>query len=124
MLSRAVVLVVEDEPIIRMDAVDLIGTAGFDAIGSRNADEAIAILEARHDIRLVFTDIELPGPMDGLKLAHYVRERWPRLHLMVASGKIRDESWMPAKAKFFTKPYNDKMIVKELTRLLSQDNSK
>ena len=76
-LSDAVVLVVEDNPVILMSALELVATAGFDGVGAASADEAIGILEARADIRLVFTDVEIPGTIDGVKLAHYIRERWP-----------------------------------------------
>jgi CheY-like chemotaxis protein len=86
-LSTAVVLVVEDNPLILMTALDLVTTIGFEGVGAASADEAIAILEARSDIRLVFTDVEMPGTIDGLKLAHYIRDRWPPIHLIVASGK-------------------------------------
>jgi CheY-like chemotaxis protein len=73
-----VVLVVEDDAIVRMDTVSIIGEAGFEAIEAGNADEAIVLLEARADIKVVFTDIEMPGSMNGLKLAFAVRVRWPR----------------------------------------------
>ena len=72
-----VVLIVEDEFLLRMDAVDMIAAAGFEAVEAANADEAIKILEARRDITVVFTDIQMPGSMDGLKLARAVRGRWP-----------------------------------------------
>lgn len=74
---KIVVLVVEDEPIIRMNAVAMIEDAGYDVIEAANADDAILLLETRPDIRVVFSDIEMPGSMDGLKLIHAVRERWP-----------------------------------------------
>lgn len=70
-------LVVEDEPLLRMNAVDMIETAGFQVLEAGSADDAIAILEKRDDIRVVFTDIQIPGSMDGLKLARAVRGRWP-----------------------------------------------
>jgi CheY-like chemotaxis protein len=118
-LSDAVVLVVEDNPIILMSALELVGTAGFEGIGVESADEAIAILEARTDIRLVFTDVEMPGTIDGLKLAHYIRERWPPIHLIVASGRsIMEESQLPTGSRFFSKPYDDSTIVEEMTRML------
>jgi CheY-like chemotaxis protein len=85
--SKALVLVVEDELLIRMQAVSMIEEAGYDVVEASNADEAIAILEARTDIRIVFTDIEMPGSMDGLKLARYVRDRWPPIQLVVTSGR-------------------------------------
>ncbi|MBG1231769.1 response regulator [Aestuariivirga litoralis] len=118
-LSRAVVLVVEDNALIRLSAMDLVVTAGFEAVEAQNADEAIRILEARTDIRLVFTDVEMPGSMDGVKLVHYIRNRWPRIFLIVASGRaIIEESQLPTGSRFFTKPYNDHTIVEEMTRML------
>ena len=118
-LNYAVVLVVEDSPIILMSALDLVETAGFEAVGAASADEAIAILEARTDICLVFTDVEMPGTIDGLKLAHYIRDRWPPIHLIVASGRsIPEESQLPVGSKFFPKPYDDNIIVQEITRML------
>jgi len=118
-LSDAVVLVVEDNPLILMSALDLVAAAGFEGVGTANADEAIAILEARADIRLVFTDVEMPGTIDCVKLAHYIRERWPPIHLIVASGRaILEESQLPAGSRFFSKPYDDNTIVADLTRML------
>ena len=117
---KAVVLVVEDNPLIRMCAVDLVVTAGFEALEAGDADEAIGILEARADIHLVFTDVSMPGSMDGIKLAHYVQNRWPPVKLIVASGKsIVEESHLPAGARFFSKPYDEGAIVEAMTRLLA-----
>jgi CheY-like chemotaxis protein len=117
---KAVVLVVEDNPLIRMCAVDLVLAAGFEALEAVDADEAIRILEARPDIHLVFTDVSMPGSMNGIKLAHYIRDRWPPVKLIVASGNaIVEESHLPAGARFFSKPYDDGAIVDEMTRLLS-----
>ena len=81
------VLIVEDEPLVRFCAVQTVEEAGFDVIEAANADEAIAILESRQDIRVVFTDIHMPGSMDGLKLAHAVRDRWPPIKIIVTSGR-------------------------------------
>jgi CheY-like chemotaxis protein len=81
------VLIVEDEPLVRMGAVKIIEDAGFDVIEAASADEAIRILECRSDIRVVFTDIHMPGSMDGLKLAHAVRNRWPPIKIIVTSGR-------------------------------------
>jgi two-component system, response regulator PdtaR len=118
-LSKAVVLVVEDHPLIRQSALDLVRTAGCEGVGAAGADEAIRILEARTDIRLVFTDVEMPGTMDGVKLAHHIRNRWPPIHLIVASGKaIIEESHLPKGSRFFAKPYSENTIVAEITRML------
>jgi two-component system, response regulator PdtaR len=116
---KAVILVVEDEALIRMGAADLVRAAGYEALEAGNAAHAIAILEARPDIHLVFTDIEMPGTMDGIKLAHYISNRWPPVKLIVASGKaIVDESQLPTGARFFSKPYHDDTIVEALRELL------
>lgn len=110
--EKPAVLVVEDDAIIRMSAIDLVESAGCVALEAKDADEAIRILESRPGIRLVFTDIDMPGSMDGLKLSHYVRDRWPPIHIIVASGKaIISESQLPAGARFFPKPYEDQPIV-------------
>jgi len=123
-LSGAVVLVVEDNPLILHSAVELVTTAGFASIGAENADKAISILEARSDIRVVFTDIEMPGTMDGVKLAHYIRGRWPPIHLIVASGRtIVEESQLPARSRFFSKPYDHSAIVEEITRMLGDSGT-
>ena len=115
-----VVLVVEDSPIILMNALELVSEGGFEGVGAANADEAITILETRADIRLVFTDVEMPGTIDGVKLAHYIRHRWPPIHLMLASGNaIHEESQLPAGSRFFSKPYDNQTVIKEMIRMLT-----
>src|SRR5688572_12038312 len=86
------VLVVEDEMVLRMRAVDIVEDAGFTAIQAIDADQALSILEARSDISLLFTDIQMPGSMDGLKLAHAVRHRWPDIKIILVSGQVRPSS--------------------------------
>jgi CheY-like chemotaxis protein len=81
------VLVVEDDELQRMLATTLVEEAGYDAVEADSADEAITILESRKDIRIVFTDIEMPGSMDGLKLARAIRDRWPPIGLILTSGR-------------------------------------
>ena len=104
--SNLAVLVVEDEPFLRLDAVDMVEEAGFRAYEAANAREAIAQLEAHPEIAILFTDIDMPGPMDGLHLAHYVHDRWPRVRIVVTSGhhmlRSRD---LPDEGCFFAKPY-------------------
>jgi two-component sensor histidine kinase/DNA-binding NarL/FixJ family response regulator len=106
------VLIVEDEMMLRLGAVDLVEQAGFCPVQAVDADEAISILEARSDISLLFTDIQMPGSMDGLKLAHAVHDRWPAIKIILVSGQITpSESERPAQSRFFGKPINlDKMI--------------
>ena len=120
---RAVILVVEDSPVIRMGAVDFVTRAGFEALEASDADEAIRVLEGRPDIHLVFTDVGMPGPMDGIKLSHYIRLRWPPVKLILTSGKFTvGESHLPAGARFFPKPYNDSTIVEAMIGLLARAN--
>lgn len=91
---RKVVLVVEDEPILRMTAVDMVEDAGFEAVEAADATEAIRILERRLDIRIVFTDIDMPRGIDGMKLAALIRDRWPPIEIILTSvfGVIASET--------------------------------
>jgi CheY-like chemotaxis protein len=101
------VLIVEDEPLVRIGAVNIIEDAGFKVIQAESADEAIRVLECRGDIRVVFTDIHMPGSMNGLKLAHAVRNRWPPIKIIVTSGRdLIAEQVLPEGGRFFSKPYN------------------
>ena len=104
-IHSILILVVEDDPLQRLAMIDLVEDAGFEAIEARDADQAIEILESRCDIRVVFTDIDMPGSMDGLKLAAAVRKRWPPIEIIVTSGgrkPVLEE--LPARATFLPKP--------------------
>jgi CheY-like chemotaxis protein len=116
-----VILVVEDFALVRMGIVDLLVETGFEVLEAASADEAIRILEGRPDIHLVFTDVQMPGTMDGIKLSHYIRGRWPPVRLIVASGKaILDESQLPLGARFFAKPYDGAAIVQAIIGMLPE----
>lgn len=107
------VLVVEDETLVRMAIVDRLEEEGFTVFEAANADEAIDILINNLDIRVMFTDIDMPGGMDGLKLAAAVRDRWPPVKIVVTSGYryVRDDE-IPAESRFFPKPYDPDAIAK------------
>ncbi len=99
------VLIVEDELLLRMRAVDIVEDAGFVPVEAVNADEALVILESRSDISLLFTDIQMPGSMDGLKLAYAVHDRWPGIKIILVSGRIKvSDAERPANSRFFGKP--------------------
>jgi CheY-like chemotaxis protein len=116
--KRPVVLVVEDEFLLRMDAVDMIQAAGFEVVEAANADEAIEILEARRDISVVFTDIQMPGSMDGLKLARAVRGRWPPIKIVATSGHVGvAETDLPEGGRFLAKPYSAIQVMGVLREL-------
>ena len=117
-LKRPVVLIVEDEFLLRMDAVDMITAAGFEALEATNADEAIIVLESRRDISVVFTDIQMPGSMDGLKLARAVRGRWPPIKIIATSGRAHvTQQDLPEGGRFVAKPYSPGEIAGVLREL-------
>ncbi len=117
--APAVVLVVEDEMLLRMRAVDMVEDAGFTSVEAVNADEAVAILESRSDIALLLTDIQMPGSMDGLKLAHAVHERWPPIRIILVSGQLRPASIdIPADSRFFGKPLEAEEMIAEMQDMI------
>lgn len=114
-----VVLVVEDEMLLRMRAVDMVEDAGFTPLEAIDADEAVAILESRSDIALLFTDIQMPGSMDGLKLAHAVHERWPPIKIILVSGQLKLANIdIPADSRFFGKPLEASEIIAEMRNMI------
>lgn len=115
------VLVVEDEMLLRMRAVNMVEDAGFTAVEAINADDAIAVLESRSDIELLFTDIQMPGSMDGLKLAYAVHERWPLIKIILVSGqlKLADDD-RPADSRFFGKPLDGKQLIGEMQDMMGK----
>jgi len=118
-IAPTVVLVVEDEMLLRMRAVDMVEDAGFTSVEAVDADEAVAILESRSDIALLFTDIQMPGSMDGLKLAHAVHERWPPIKIILVSGQLRLANIdIPADSRFFGKPLEAKEMIAEMQEMI------
>jgi CheY-like chemotaxis protein len=117
--GRPIVLVVEDEFLVRLNTVLMIEDAGFDVLEAVDADQAIEILEARPDIHVIFTDIQLPGSMDGLKLAHAVRGRWPPIKIIATSGRVnlRTDD-LPEGGRFLPKPYGPEEVVGTLRELV------
>jgi two-component sensor histidine kinase/DNA-binding NarL/FixJ family response regulator len=115
------VLIVEDELILRMRAVDIVEDAGFTPVEATNADDALAILESCSDIGLLFTDIQMPGSMDGLKLAHAVRERWPLIKIILVSGQLTlTDADKPADSRFYGKPLDVKHMIAELQDMMGK----
>jgi DNA-binding NtrC family response regulator len=115
MAKRTIVLVVEDEPLLLLMAGTIVEDAGLQPLYAGNADEAVAILEAHTDIRIVFTDVDMPGSMDGIKLAAAIRDRWPPISIIVVSGHAHVPlSDLPDGARFFSKPYDEQRVVETL----------
>jgi len=107
-----VILTVEDEPLVGEYLGDVLRDAGYEVIAASNSDEAIAVLESRDDIGIIITDVNMPGSMDGLKLAVAVKGRWPPIKIIIATGKAKpDERQMPPDSRFLPKPYAPERVL-------------
>jgi CheY-like chemotaxis protein len=117
--ARPVVLIVEDEILLRLHAREVIEDGGFDVVEAKNADVAITILEQRNDVVLIFTDINMPGSMDGLKLTHFVKDRWPPIKIIATSGHARiTADDLPEGSHFVPKPYQPTQIANAIHQLV------
>jgi CheY-like chemotaxis protein len=113
------VLLVEDEALVRMLGVDVLEEAGYAVVEAGNADEALRVLETRADIQALFTDVDMPGSMDGLALARTVHARWPQVKVLIVSGKVRPvPAELPPGGVFMGKPYEPAVLVRQLRELL------
>lgn len=113
--SRHGILIVEDEPLIRHDLLDFFEDAGFEVFEAENADFAIKLMALQPSIRIVLTDVSMPGSMDGVKLAHYIRERYPPTLLLIASGAVKlTPADMPAGAIFIDKPFDPRAVLRTI----------
>jgi two-component system, response regulator PdtaR len=114
------VLLVEDEPLVRMTAADELDEAGFQVLEAKNADEALALLEDHSaEVQVLFTDVDMPGSMDGMALAERVYQRWPHVLLLISSGHARphpDE--IPDHGRFVPKPYRSANLVRHITEMM------
>jgi CheY-like chemotaxis protein len=113
------VLVVEDEPLIRMDIVDQLQDLGFEVLEATNATEAVTMLTAE-SIQVMFTDVDMPGGMDGLMLAAAVRDRWPPIKIIVTSGHRKVAiSDLPAGSRFIDKPYRGEAVASAVLEMMA-----
>lgn len=112
------VLIVEDEAIVRFELIDIFEDEGYRVLAAANADEAIAMLERHGEVRVVLTDIEMPGSMDGLKLAHYIRHRFPPILLLVASGRVSvPASELPKHSAYLAKPFDPAAMLRKIDEM-------
>ena len=103
-----------------MDAIDGLVAAGFEVLEAAGADEAIEILRSRSDISVVFTDIQMPGSMDGLRLAAVVRDRWPPIKIIATSGRAKiEKDQLPAEARFVAKPYDARQVAAVIGEMIA-----
>jgi CheY-like chemotaxis protein len=116
--TQPLVLIVEDEALLRLHAAAIFEEAGFATIETSTADAAVAILEAGNDIQVIFTDIEMPGTMNGLRFALLVRDRWPPVGIILTSGKVNiPKGELPADLVFFPKPYDSRTLVETAKKM-------
>ena len=116
----AKVLVVEDEAIIRFTIADDIREAGFEVFEARDADEALDLLARHGDIALLFTDVDMPGSMDGLDLSEAAHRRWPAMRILVTSGKQAPlQGVLPADSRFMPKPYSPEGVLQTIHQMLA-----
>jgi len=112
------ILIVEDEALTRLSGTGIFSDAGFRLMEAANSDEALEFLEAESDVRLLFTDVNMPGTMDGLALARPVSNRWPHIGIMVVSGRSKPQPHeLPAGCRFHRKPYSPDTVVRHAREL-------
>ncbi|PTM86477.1 response regulator [Mycoplana dimorpha] len=117
-MPQQTVLVVEDEPLLLLSAMEMVEAGGFEAIGAADATAAVAILENRLDICIVFTDVEMPRGIDGLRLAALIRDRWPPIHVIITSGhSTPSQGSLPVDMMFFSKPYQEREVVAAMRKI-------
>jgi CheY-like chemotaxis protein len=117
--EKPLILVVEDEPLLRLNATDVLEEAGFSVTEANNAETALELLEVRRDVQVLFTDIHMPGAFNGLELAQQVHRRWPHILLMITSGRERPRaSEIPDDGRFLAKPYRHAELVGRVNELL------
>jgi DNA-binding response OmpR family regulator len=118
--SKAI-LVVEDETLIRLWVADLLAENGFFVLEAKDADAALKLLESRPDVRLLFTDVQMPGSLNGIELAREVHARWPHVLLVITSGRERPmRSEIPDDGRFVAKPYSAQELLGQVNDLLNK----
>ena len=119
--QHTAVLVVDDEVLIRMHAAGTLEESGFEVLEAADAREALQVLENRPDIRLIFTDIQMPGKLDGLDLIREVHRRWPKILLVVTSARVKPrDSEIADSGTFLAKPYSEKQLITEVTEAIKK----
>ena len=117
--EQPVALVVEDETLLRLHAAGLLEEHGFAVLEAANATEALNVLQSRSDVRLLFTDIQMPGNLDGMDLVREVHARWPRVLLVIASGRMKPpQAEIPDDGRFVSKPYGAQELFREVDDLM------
>lgn len=114
--GKLLVVLVEDEPLVRMLAVETLEDEGYQVLEARDADEALALIRSRSGVGVLFTDVNMPGPLDGLELAELVHDRWPDIKLVLTSGRPLDRD-IPDDGAFLRKPYSLREMARTIRRV-------
>ncbi len=118
--KRWPVLVVEDEPILRLDAISMVEKAGFEAVEALSSADAIQLLEERLDIRLVYMDLDMPRSRKGIEIAAAIRKRWPPIEIILTAAYFtRDSVELPERAEFYSKPIDHAQVIAAMQRLIA-----
>lgn len=112
------VVIVEDDDLVRLNAASLFEDAGLSVFEFKNADEARQFFESgTHDVAVVFTDVEMPGSIDGIDLANWIAGVWPAMKILVTSGKSPRQ--LPQTATFMPKPWRPEAVLAHVTNIVS-----
>lgn len=117
-LSRSLVLVIEDEPVLRLFVIDMVEEAGFEAVEATSAAEALRILEVRPDIRIVYMDLDMPRGVRGIEIAAAIRDRWPPIEMILtAAFSVEADLKLPDRAEFYPKPIRPEQVISAMRRM-------
>lgn len=120
MSHSTVVLVVEDQPMLRLAAVEMVELAGFIVVEAASAAQALRILETRSDVRILLSDIDMPPGLNGVELAVLTRDRWPPIEIILVSAyAVPPSATLPAGTKYFVKPYREGDVVEEIKKMVA-----
>ncbi len=123
--KRWPVLVVEDEPILRLDAISMVEKAGFEAVEALSSADAIQLLEERLDIRLVYMDLDMPRSRKGIEIAAAIRKRWPPIEIILTAAYFtRDSVELPERAEFYSKPIDHAEVIAAMQRLIASGETR
>jgi DNA-binding response OmpR family regulator len=121
--AHPLALVVEDEELLRLHAACLLEEHGFTVIEAKNADAALRVMETRDEVRLLFTDIQMPGALDGMDLVRQVHDRWPRVLLVIISGQRKPtRAEIPDDGRFVVKPYAGEELFAQVDDLMRKSD--
>jgi two-component system, response regulator PdtaR len=119
--AKPTILIVEDEALLRMHAAGMLEENGYGVVEAENADAALKLLETRDDVRLLFTDIQMPGSCDGMELTRQVHARWPSILLVITSGQIKPaQAEIPDHGHFIGKPYRANELLDEVNDMMGK----